>query len=108
MIPDNMDSRTYGDIDLSVEIGSIKIPNPVIACSGTFSHGEDHQPFYDISVLGAITTKSYSLKPKKGNPGPRICETASGVLNSIGLQNDGIDAFVSSHLMNHLLLFHRG
>jgi dihydroorotate dehydrogenase (NAD+) catalytic subunit len=95
---DNMDSKAYGDPDLSVEIGRIKLPNPVIACSGTFSHGEEHQPFYDISVLGAVTTKSYSLKPKKGNPGPRICETASGMLNSIGLQNDGIDKFVSSHL----------
>ncbi|MCJ7472863.1 MAG: dihydroorotate dehydrogenase [Actinobacteria bacterium] len=95
---DNMDRRATGDPDLSVEIGRIKLPNPVITCSGTFSHGEEHQPFYDISVLGAVTTKSYSLKPKKGNPGPRICETASGVLNSIGLQNDGIDIFLTSHL----------
>lgn len=95
---DNIDRRATGDPDLSVEIGRIKLPNPVITCSGTFSHGEEHQPFYDISVLGAVTTKSYSLKPKKGNPGPRICETASGVLNSIGLQNDGIDIFLTSHL----------
>jgi len=95
---DNMDRIAPGGPDLSVEIGRIKLPNPVITCSGTFSHGEEHQPFYDISVLGAVTTKSYSLKPRKGNPGPRICETASGVLNSIGLQNDGIDAFLTSHL----------
>jgi dihydroorotate dehydrogenase (NAD+) catalytic subunit len=95
---DNMDRIAPGGPDLSVEIGRIKLPNPVITCSGTFSHGEEHQPFYDISILGAVTTKSYSLKPRKGNPGPRICETASGVLNSIGLQNDGIDAFLTSHL----------
>jgi dihydroorotate dehydrogenase (NAD+) catalytic subunit len=95
---DNMDRNAYSTPDLSVEIGRIKLPNPVITCSGTFSHGEEHQPFFDISVLGAITTKSYSLKPKKGNPAPRICETPSGVLNSIGLQNDGIDKFLKSHL----------
>jgi len=95
---DNIDIRSPGDPDLSVEIGRIKLPNPVITCSGTFSHGDQHQPFYDISVLGAVTTKSYSLKPRKGNPGPRICETASGMLNSIGLQNDGIDTFLTSHL----------
>ncbi len=95
---DNMDRSSYGTPDLSVEIGRIKLPNPVITCSGTFSHGEEHQPFYDISVLGAITTKSYSLKPRKGNPVPRICETPSGMLNSIGLQNDGIKTFLRSHL----------
>jgi len=95
---DNMDRVAPGGPDLSVEIGRIKLPNPVITCSGTFSYGEEHQPFYDISVLGAVTTKSYSLKPRIGNPGPRICETASGMLNSIGLQNDGIDAFLTSHL----------
>ncbi|MCJ7665191.1 MAG: dihydroorotate dehydrogenase, partial [Actinobacteria bacterium] len=98
MINDNIDGRVYTGMDLSVELGKIKLPNPVISSSGTFSHGEEHGPFYDISVLGAVTTKSYSLKPKKGNPPPRICETASGVLNSIGLQNDGIDMFLSSHL----------
>jgi len=95
---DNIGGRDYGSPDLSVELGRIKLPNPLISSSGTFSHGEEHEPFYDISILGAITTKSYSLKPKKGNPPPRICETASGVLNSIGLQNDGIDTFLTSHL----------
>ena len=86
------------DPDMSVELGRIKLANPIITCSGTFSHGEDHQPFYDISALGAVTTKSYSLKPRIGNQPPRICETPSGLLNSIGLQNDGIDAFIGSHL----------
>jgi len=95
---DSMDEKVLSGVDLSVELGRIKLPNPVISTSGTFSHGEEHGSFYDISVLGAITTKSYSLKPKKGNPPPRTCETASGVLNSIGLQNDGIDMFLSSHL----------
>ncbi len=84
--------------DLSVKLGRISLDNPIITSSGTFSHGEDHMDFYDISLLGAITTKSYSLKPKKGNPPPRVCETPSGMLNSIGLQNDGINAFLDSHL----------
>lgn len=92
------DEHCGSDPDLSVELGRIKLANPIITCSGTFSHGEEHQPFYDISVLGAVTTKSYSLKPRIGNPPPRICETPAGLLNSIGLQNDGIDAFIGSHL----------
>ncbi|MBN2073015.1 MAG: dihydroorotate dehydrogenase [Actinobacteria bacterium] len=83
---------------LKVQLGKIKFKNPVITCSGTFSHGEEHMVFYDIGKLGAVTTKSYSLLPMKGNPPPRICETASGVLNSIGLQNDGIDSFIYRHL----------
>jgi dihydroorotate dehydrogenase (NAD+) catalytic subunit len=83
---------------LGVELGQIKLKNPVITCSGTFSHGEEHRAFYDISKLGAVTTKSYSLEPMQGNPPPRICETASGMLNSIGLQNDGIDSFIYKHL----------
>ncbi len=90
--------RTGRKPDMSVEIGRIRLNNPIITCSGTFSHGEEHRNFYDISVLGAVTTKSYSLKPRKGNPPPRTCETPAGLLNSIGLQNDGIDAFIDSHL----------
>lgn len=86
------------DPDMSVEIGRIKLANPIITCSGTFSHGEEHMPFYDISALGAMTTKSYSLVPRRGNPPPRICETPAGLINSIGLQNSGIDAFIDSHL----------
>lgn len=98
-ISDSFDEEYCGsDPDMSVELGRIKLENPIITCSGTFSHGEDHQSFYDISVLGAVTTKSYSLKPRIGNPPPRICETPAGLLNSIGLQNDGIDAFIGSHL----------
>jgi dihydroorotate dehydrogenase (NAD+) catalytic subunit len=92
------EERSSRKPDMSVEIGRIGLKNPLVACSGTFSHGEEHSNFYDISVLGAVTTKSYSLKPRKGNPPPRICETPAGMLNSIGLQNDGIDVFIKSHL----------
>jgi len=84
--------------DMSVNLGRISLKNPLVTCSGTFSHGDYHKDFYDLSILGAVTTKSYSLKPIKGNPPPRICETTGGLLNSIGLQNDGINAFLDSHL----------
>ncbi len=84
--------------DLEVDIGNIHLKNPVITCSGTFASGLEYSKFYDISVLGALTTKSYSLKKKIGNPPPRIWETHCGMLNSIGLQNEGIDFFINSEL----------
>ncbi len=84
--------------DLSVELGRIKLNNPVIMCSGTFGYGVEHNQFYNTSMLGAVTTKSYSLKQMMGNPPPRIFETNGGILNSIGLQNDGIDVFIKKHL----------
>ena len=91
-------STPDGGPDMSVQLGRIRLKNPILTSSGTFSHGECHLPFYDISVLGAVTTKSYSMLPQKGNPPPRTCETAGGMLNSIGLQNDGINEFLNSHL----------
>jgi dihydroorotate dehydrogenase (NAD+) catalytic subunit len=84
--------------DLSVNLGRIKLKNPIIVCSGTFASGIEHSRFYDISKLGAITTKSFSLKKMHGNPPPRIWETASGMLNSIGLQNEGINHFLKEVL----------
>jgi dihydroorotate dehydrogenase (NAD+) catalytic subunit len=83
---------------LSVRLGKIKLANPVIACSGTFNFGAEYSQFYDVSMLGAVITKSYSLRPRQGNPPPRTCETPCGILNSIGLQNDGIDKFIKKHL----------
>ncbi len=84
--------------NLKVNLGTIELDNPVITCSGTFSSGLEYGKFYDISKLGAVTTKSFSLKPKKGNEPPRTCEVACGLLNSIGLQNDGINSFKKDHL----------
>lgn len=92
---ENNDKRSP---DLSVKLGRIKLANPVIMCSGTFGYGEEYRQFYNTALLGAVTTKSYSLKPENGNPPPRICETPAGVLNSIGLQNDGISVFIKKHL----------
>jgi dihydroorotate dehydrogenase (NAD+) catalytic subunit len=83
---------------LSVKFGKISLKNPVISCSGTFAGGIEYNRFYDISKLGAVTTKSFSLKKREGNPSPRIWETASGMLNSIGLQNEGIDFFIERQL----------
>ncbi len=83
---------------LSVKLGRIILKNPVITCSGTFASGLEYNEFYDISILGAVTTKSMSLERLHGNPPPRIYETASGMLNSIGLQNEGIDCFLENEL----------
>ena len=80
--------------NMAVEIAGIKLRNPVMPASGTFGYGEEYAPFLDLEKIGAIVTKGLSLKPKAGNPTPRIAETTSGMLNAIGLQNVGIDAFV--------------
>lgn len=80
--------------NLSVEIAGIKLRNPVMPASGTFGYGEEYAPFLDLEKIGAIVTKGLSLKPKAGNPTPRIAETISGMLNAIGLQNVGIEAFI--------------
>lgn len=78
---------------LAVEIAGIRLRNPVMPASGTFGYGQEYAPFLDLEEIGAIVTKGLSLKPKAGNPTPRIAETISGMLNAIGLQNVGIDAF---------------
>jgi len=79
---------------MAVEIAGIKLRNPVMPASGTFGYGEEYAPFLDLEKIGAIVTKGLSLKPKAGNPTPRIAETISGMLNAIGLQNVGIEAFI--------------
>ncbi|MCE5323494.1 dihydroorotate dehydrogenase [bacterium] len=84
--------------DLSVNIGKIKMKNPVTVASGTFGSGQEMADFYDLGRLGAITVKGTSLEPWPGNDYPRTVETSSGMLNAIGLQNDGLDAFVNEKL----------
>lgn len=84
--------------DLSVDIGGLKIKNPVITASGTFGYGNELTPFYDPSLLGAIIVKGLSLKPMPGNPPPRIAETPCGLLNAIGLANIGIETFIEEKL----------
>lgn len=79
---------------LAVEIAGIKLKNPIMPASGTFGYGEEYAPYLDLNRLGAIVSKGLSLNPKAGNNTPRICETVSGMLNAIGLQNVGIEAFI--------------
>ncbi len=87
------------EYDLKIKIGKLTLKNPVIVASGTFGYGEEfNESFYDISKLGAVVTKGISLTPMPGNKMPRIIETASGMLNAIGLANVGIDAFLSEKL----------
>lgn len=80
--------------DLSVEIAGIALRNPIMTASGTFGYGEEFSEYVNLEAIGAIITKGLSLKPKAGNPTPRIVETTGGMLNAIGLQNVGIDTFV--------------
>ena len=86
------------DPNLSVTIGKIKLKNPVMVASGTFGFGEEYEDFFDLHQLGAIISKSISLKPMMGNPPPRIFETEGGIINSIGLQNPGFQDFIKNKL----------
>ena len=85
-------------VDLSVQIGNLKLKNPVMLASGTVGYGDEISNFTDLSKIGAIVTKSVSLKPRKGNPPQRIIETPSGMLNAIGLANVGLDVFVEEKI----------
>ncbi len=80
--------------DLKVDIGGITLKNPVMTASGTCGFGPEMEPFIDVSSLGALVVKGTTLKNRDGNPYPRMAETASGMLNSVGLQNKGIDYFI--------------
>ncbi len=80
--------------NLTVNIGGIQLKNPVMTASGTFGYGPEFADYLDLNVLGGIITKGLSLKPRAGNPTPRIVETCGGMLNAIGLQNVGIDEFL--------------
>ncbi|MBN2654482.1 MAG: dihydroorotate dehydrogenase [Nitrospirae bacterium] len=85
-------------VNLSVKIGRLELPNPVMTASGTFGYGQEYSEFFDIERLGAIVVKGLSYVPKQGNPPPRIAETPAGMLNAIGLQNIGVDRFIAEKL----------
>jgi len=84
--------------DLSVCLGPLTLKNPVMTASGTFGYGSEFQPYVELKRLGAIVVKGLSLAPEKGNPPPRIVETPCGMLNAIGLENVGVEAFVLEKL----------
>ena len=85
-------------MNTSINFAGIKMKNPVTVASGTFGYGREYSKFFDLSKLGGIITKGTSLKPKSGNKPPRVCETPSGMLNSIGLQNPGVEYFAENDL----------
>ncbi len=84
--------------DLSLNLCGVPLKNPVIAASGTFGFGREYDALYDISLLGGISVKGLSLKPREGNPPPRIAETPGGMLNAVGLQNPGVNRFIEHDL----------
>lgn len=90
--------------DLSVGLRNWRLASPVIAAAGTFGFGEEYAELYDLVILGAVVTKTLTLRPRAGNPQPRLWETPCGLLNSIGLENPGIDAFCQEILPRVLLL----
>ena len=85
-------------MNTKINLAGIEMKNPVTVASGTFGYGREFSEFFDLSKLGGIITKGTSLKPKSGNKPSRVCETASGMLNSIGLQNPGVDYFAENDL----------
>jgi len=84
--------------DLSVDFAGVKFNNPIIPASGAFGFGREYEEFYPLSALGGISTKGTTLEPRNGNPSPRIAETYSGMLNSVGLQNPGVDYFLENEV----------
>lgn len=85
-------------MNLSVKLGKLKLKNPVMTASGTFGYGDEYSEFVNLNNIGAVVVKGISLKPMGGNPTPRICETPCGMLNSIGLQNIGLETFIREKL----------
>lgn len=86
--------------DLRVNVAGVEFKNPVIPASGAFGYGREYELFYPLSKLGGISVKGTTLHERQGNPGPRIAETPSGMLNSVGLQNGGVEKFINYELPN--------
>src|SRR6267378_2022855 len=82
-------------VDLSVRVGALRLRNPILAASGTFGYGLEFAHLVDLNRLGGFVTKGLSREPIEGAPAPRLCETPSGMLNAVGLQNVGVRAFVA-------------
>ena len=85
-------------LDQKVTLAGVELKNPIVVPSGTFGFGREYGQFFDLSELGAICVKGLTPQPREGNPAPRIAETPMGILNSVGLQNPGVDAFVAQEL----------
>lgn len=85
-------------VDMGVDLAGVPLKNPVVAASGTFGFGREYGQLFDLSELGGICVKGLTAAPRQGNPPPRIAETPMGILNSVGLQNPGVDAFIEQEL----------
>ena len=85
-------------LDMSVNLAGMTMKNPIVVASGTFGFGHEYGEFYDLSELGGICVKGLTAARREGNPAPRIAETPMGILNSVGLQNPGVDAFIANEL----------
>jgi dihydroorotate dehydrogenase (NAD+) catalytic subunit len=84
--------------DLKVKLGKLVLKNPVMVASGTFGYAQEFEDFMDLKKLGAVVTKTITIKPRQGNLPPRTCETPAGMLNSIGLENPGVDVFIKEKI----------
>ena len=84
--------------DLRVNLAGVELKNPIVVASGTYGFGHEYGQFYDLSELGAICVKGLTPVRRDGNPPPRIAETPAGILNSVGLQNPGVDAFIAEEM----------
>src|SRR6202022_4963664 len=92
------DVTSAGPVDLTVNIGALRLRNPIIAASGTFGYGLEFAHLIDLNTIGGFVTKGLSLNPIQGSLAPRLCHTPSGMLNAVGLQNVGVNAFVRENL----------
>ena len=86
------------NVDMSINLAGMVMKNPIVVASGTFGFGREYSQFYDLSELGGICAKGLTLHRREGNPAPRIAETPMGILNSVGLQNPGVDAFIEEEM----------
>jgi len=93
--------------DLSVMLSDVKLDNPIIPASGTFGFGQEFTPYYDINVLGSLSFKGTTREARFGNPTPRIAECPAGMLNSVGLQNPGVDHVIAEELPQLRRVFHK-
>lgn len=91
-------SMLIADPALAVDMGRVKLKNPLLTASGTFGFAREYNELFPVSILGGIVVKGLTLEPRQGNPPPRVVETPSGLLNAIGLQNPGIDRFITKEL----------
>ena len=94
-------------VNTNVSLGAFALDNPVIPASGTFAFGHEFADIYDINCLGSISLKGTTAQPRFGNPTPRIAETPSGMINSVGLQNPGVDAVISEEIPKLAACFHK-